>query len=152
MTSDGNPSQWPELIVDFKERVLLKQTFSDQMRMEGLLNVLRGDAKWSVESIGKSKTFYAAALKSLKRHFRNAFYVSYTTLSELFDKPQLKANDCIALRDFHQKVKCINTWLKSMGYLQTFSPTKYMVLGEHPRRKFLLVKFPSGEFPRGIFP
>ena len=45
MTSDGNPSQWPELIVDFKERVLLKQTFSDQMRMEGLLNVLRGDAR-----------------------------------------------------------------------------------------------------------
>ena len=45
MTSDGNPSQWPELIVDFKEKVLLKQTFSDQMRMEGLLNVLRGDAK-----------------------------------------------------------------------------------------------------------
>ena len=45
MTSDGNPSQWPELFADFKKRVLLKQTFSDQMRKKVLLNVLRGDAK-----------------------------------------------------------------------------------------------------------
>ena len=150
MNFDGSPSQWPEFIAHFKERVHLKQTFSDQMRMERLLNVLRGDARRSVESIGKSKNFYAAALKSLKRDFGNAFYVSHTKLSELFDKPH--ENDRTALRDFHQKVKCINTWLKSMGYLQTFSSTKYMVLGELPRGKFLLVKFPSGEFPRGIFP
>ena len=91
------------------------------MRMMRLLNVLRGDAKPSVESIGKGKFFYATALKSLKRDFGNAFYFSHTKLSELFDKPQLKANDRIALRDFHRKVKCINTCLKSMGYLQTFS-------------------------------
>ena len=63
MTFDGNPSQWPEFIADFKERVHLKQTFSDQMRVERLLNIVRDDAKRSVESIGKSKIFYAAALK-----------------------------------------------------------------------------------------
>ena len=44
-----NPSQWPELIADFKERVHLKQTFSDQMRMSRLLKVLRGDVKQSVQ-------------------------------------------------------------------------------------------------------
>ena len=71
-----------------------------------LLNVLRGDAKQSVESIGKSKDFYAVALKSLKQDFGNAFYVSHTKLSELSDKPHYKANDRIARRDFHQKVKC----------------------------------------------
>ena len=48
-------------------------------------------------------------------------------LSKLLDKPQLKANDRIALRDFHKKFKCINTWLKSMEYLQTFLPTEYIV-------------------------
>ena len=36
MTFDGNPSQWPEFTADSKERVHLKQTFSDQMRMETL--------------------------------------------------------------------------------------------------------------------
>ena len=60
-TFDGNPSQQPEFIADFKERVLLKEAFSDQMQMQRLLNVLRGNAKRSVESIAKSKIFYAAA-------------------------------------------------------------------------------------------
>ena len=45
MTFDGNLSQWPEFITDFKEGVHLKQTFSDQMWMERLLNVLGDDAK-----------------------------------------------------------------------------------------------------------
>ena len=94
-----------------------------------------------MESIGKSKIFYAAALKSLKQCFRDAFYVSHTKLSELFDKPQLKANDRIALRDFHQNIKCINTSLKSMEYLQLFLPTEYIVkavkrLPNHLRNSF----------------
>ena len=127
MTFDGNPSQWPEFTAEFKERVHLKQTFSDQRRMERLLNVLTDDAKRLVESTGKSNIFYAAALKSLKRYFGNSFYVSHIKLSELFDKPQIKVNDHIALRGFHQKVKCINTSLKPMGYLKTFSPAEYIV-------------------------
>ena len=52
--------------------------------------------------------------------------MSYTKLSELFDKPQIKANDRIALGDFQRKIKCINTWLKFVGYLQTFSPAEYI--------------------------
>ena len=55
--------------------------------MERLLNVLRGDAKRSVETISKSKVLYASALKSLKWNFGNALCVSHTELSELFDKP-----------------------------------------------------------------
>ena len=66
------------LLLTLKKGAHLKQTFSDQMRMERLLNVLRGDARRSVESIGKSKNFYAAALKSLKRDFGNAFYHSHS--------------------------------------------------------------------------
>ena len=109
--------------------------------MERLLHVLRGDGKRSVKSIGKSKIYYANVLTSLKRDFMNAFYVSHTKLSELFDKPQIKANDRIAIRDFHQK--CINTWLKYLviGYLQTFPPTEYIVknvkrLSNHLRNSF----------------
>ena len=66
-------------------------------------------------------------LKPLKNYFGNAFYVFHTKLSELCDKPQIKANDHLALRGFHEKIKCINTWLKSMGYLQTFLPAEYKV-------------------------
>ena len=120
MTFDGNPSQWPEFIADLKERVHSKQRFRDQMPMKRLLSVLRGNAKRSGESIARKRISYAATLKSLKQDFGNSLYVHHTKLNELFGKPQIKANDGIALRDFHQKVKCINTWLKSIGYLQTF--------------------------------
>ena len=88
--------------------------------MKRLLSVLRGNAKRSGESIARKRISYAATLKSLKQDFGNSLYVHHTKLNELFGKPQIKANDGIALRDFHQKVKCINTWLKSIGYLQTF--------------------------------
>ena len=77
------------------------------MQMKRFLNVFRGDRKRSTESICKS--FYTAALKLLKRHLGNTFYVSHVKLSELFDKPQIKANNLIALRYFEQKVKFINT-------------------------------------------
>ena len=145
MTFNRNPSQGPEFVAGSKERVHLKQTLNDQMRMERLLNALRDDAKRSIESISKSKTFYAAALKSLRRDFGNALYVSHTKLSELLEKPQIKANDRIALRDSHQKVKCINTWLKSTGYLELFSPTEYIVkavkcLPNHLRNSFYKYK------------
>ena len=80
-TSDSGQSLLLLLKCKFKE------TFSDKMWMERLLNVLRGDAKRSVETISKSKVLYASALKSLKWNFGNALCVSHTELSELFDKP-----------------------------------------------------------------
>ena len=55
------------------------------------------------------KSFYAAALKLSKQHFRNAFYVSRVKLNELFDKQKIKANNPIVVRYFDQKVKFINT-------------------------------------------
>ena len=56
-TFDGNSCLWPEFIADFKGRVHLKQTFTDQMPIRRLSNVLRDDAKQSVESIGKYSFF-----------------------------------------------------------------------------------------------
>ena len=55
------------------------------------------------------KSFYAAALKLSKRHFRNACYVSHIKLNELFDKQKVKANNPIVVRYFDQKVKFIST-------------------------------------------
>ena len=66
--------------------------------MERFLNVLKGDAKKSVEIIGKSGIFYATARKTLKRDFGNAFTVAYMKTKLLFDKPQLKHNDRISLK------------------------------------------------------
>ena len=81
MTFDRNPCQGPEFIADFKQRINLKQTFSDQM-----LSV------------------YYVALKLLKQRCKNTYYVSHTKLSELFNKSQIKANNRTALRDFQQKI------------------------------------------------
>ena len=55
--------------------------------MQRILKVLKDNTKRSVESIGKSKNFYAAAIKLLIQDFGNPFYVSHIKLRELFDKP-----------------------------------------------------------------
>ena len=49
---NGNPNHWPEFIqFKFKERVHMKRIFSDSLRMERLLSVLDGDAKWVLSTI-----------------------------------------------------------------------------------------------------
>ena len=60
------------------------------MGMERLHSVLKGEAKKSVESTGKSGIFHATALKTLKRDFGNVFTVAYMKTKLLFQKPQLK--------------------------------------------------------------
>ena len=102
---DGNPCNWPEFIADFKSRVHFKRSFSDNMHMERLLSVLKGEAKKSVESVSKSGIFYTTALKTLKRGFGNAFAAAYMKTKLLSDKPHLKYNDQISLKDFQQQLK-----------------------------------------------
>ena len=60
---DGNPSCRPEFIENFKIMVHLKTTFNDTIRMKRLLSVLKGEAKRSVESIGRNGVYYADTLK-----------------------------------------------------------------------------------------
>ena len=49
---EENSSNWFEFLPDFKRRVHFKRSFSDNMCMERLLSVLKGEAKKSVEIIG----------------------------------------------------------------------------------------------------
>ena len=112
----GNPSEWPEFISNFRNRINGKVSFNDIMRIERLLSALEGEAKKSVESIGCEEIFYAKALKSLKRDFGNPLLVPHLIIKSIFDQPQIKPNDKIELRKYHQQVKITNTWLLSMGY------------------------------------
>ena len=112
----GNPSEWPEFISSFRNRIQEKVSFNDSMRMERLLSALEGEARKSVGSIGCEGIFYATALKSLKRDFGNPVLVSHLKIKSIFDQPQIKPNDKIRLRKYHQQVKITNTWLLSMGY------------------------------------
>ena len=75
------------------------------MRIERFLSVLKGDAKKSVEIIGKSGIFYATARKTLKRDFGNAFTVAYMKTKLLLNKPRLKHNDRTSLKDFQQHLE-----------------------------------------------
>ena len=97
------------------------------MRLERLLNVLKRETKKLVESIGKSGIFYATALKTLKRDFGNVFTVAHMKTKLLFNKPQLKHNDQISLKDFPQQLKCHITWLKSMGYQSVLKSPEYLI-------------------------
>ena len=121
LTFDGNPSCWPEFIEIFKIMVHLKTTLNDTVRMERLLSVLRGEAKRSVESIGRNDIFYATTLKCLKREFGNPNVVTHLKLKSLFDQPQIKGANRASLQLYHQKLKTTNTWLVSMGYSSTLT-------------------------------
>ena len=59
----GNPSEWPEFVSNFRNRIHEKVSFNDSMRMERLLRALEVGPKKSVESIGCEGIFYAKALK-----------------------------------------------------------------------------------------
>ena len=112
----GNPSEWPEFISNFRNRINGEVSFNDTMRIERLLTALEGETKESVESIGCEEIFYAKELKSLKRDFGNPLLVPHLIIKSIFDQPQIKPNDEIELRKYHQQVKITNTWLLSMGY------------------------------------
>ena len=78
--------------------VHLKTTFNDTIQMERLLSMLRGEAKRSVESIGRNGIFYATTLKCLKREFGNPNVVTHLKLKSLFDQPQIKTADRASLK------------------------------------------------------
>ena len=84
--------------------------------MERVLNVLDGEAKQTVQSVGQNGIFYASVLKTLKRDFGNSTVVSYLELKALFDLPQLNPQDKLAIRSFQQQLKATIIWLSSMGY------------------------------------
>ena len=113
---DGNPANWPEFIECFYDRVHSKTTFDDNIWMLRLLSTLDGDAKRAIEAISTSVRFYATALKALKRDFGNPLSISYLRLKNLFEKPQIKSNDRLLLRQYHQELKLTLSWLESIGY------------------------------------
>ena len=138
---EGNSLNWPEFIQKFKERVHLKKSFSDSMRMECLLSVLKGEAKSSIISIGTTGLFFASALKSLKRDFGDSLVVTHLKLKSLFDKPQIKSGDRITLREFQQSLNCVITWLETMGYSFSLSSTGYLTKAVKRLPNFLWYSF-----------
>ena len=84
--------------------------------MARLSSVLEGDAKRFVKSIGTSGTFYATALKTLKRDFSDKFLISHLKLKNLLDQFQIKGSDKITLSQYHRQLKTFNAWLISIRY------------------------------------
>ena len=58
-------------------RVLNKVSFTNSVRMERLLSVLKGENKRAVEGISTNGIFDPTALKLLKREFGNPLVVSH---------------------------------------------------------------------------
>ena len=90
-SSSINSVETLKFIENFSKHVYFKTTLSDNQRMERLLNVLDGEAKRMVQSIGQSDIFYPTVLKCLKRDYGKPTVISYLKLKELFDQPQLQA-------------------------------------------------------------
>ena len=84
---DGDPCKWSDFIQNFKNRVHDKRSFTDDIRMERLLNVLDGEAKRIVISIGRNGLFYTTAMKMLKSNFGNSMIVSFVKLKSVLELP-----------------------------------------------------------------
>ena len=121
---NGNLSHWREYIQYFKERVHMKRTFSDSLRMERLLSVLDGDAKRVVSALGRNGLLHATALNAFKREFGNPYVVSFLKLKTVLDQSQIQTDIQKGLKQVHQQPKKVITWLTSMEYLSSINSTK----------------------------
>ena len=81
-----------------------------------LITVLDGEAKRVIAAIGSNGMFYATTLKSLKKNFGDLLLIAHLKIKAVFDRPQIKSNDRIGLRNFLQHLKICNSWLCSIGY------------------------------------
>ena len=111
------------------------------MRMERLLSVFKREAKNSIISIGTNELFYTSARKSLKRDFGDPLVVTHLKLKSVFDKPQRKSGDRIALRKFQQSLKCFLTWLETMGYSFSLNSSGYLTKAVEKLPNFLRHSF-----------
>ena len=91
--------------------------------MEHLLSVLEGDAKRVVSAIGRNGLLYATALKTLKREFGNPEAVFFLKLKAVLDQSQMQTDDQKGLKQFHQQLKTVITWLTSMEYFSSINST-----------------------------
>ena len=113
---NGDASHWPEFIGSFYTRVRYKSSFDDNITMTYLLSALDGQAKKAIEVVGACGLFYANPLKTFKRECGNTLIVLSIRLKSMFNKPKIKPNDRLALREFHHQIKLNITWLSSLGY------------------------------------
>ena len=52
--------------------------------------------------------------------------VTHLKLKSVFDKPQIRSGERIALREFQQSLKCVITWLETMGYSFSLTSTEHL--------------------------
>ena len=62
---------------------------------------------------------YATALKTLKRELGKPYAVSFLKLKAVLDQSQIQGGNHEGLKQFHQQLKTVITWLTSMGYFSS---------------------------------
>ena len=77
-----------------------------------------------VSAIGRNGLFYATALKAHKREFGNPSAVSFLKLKAVLDQSQIQTDDQKGLKQFHQQLKTVTTWLIWMGYFSSINSTE----------------------------
>ena len=133
--------KWPDFIENFKNRVHEKQSFTDDIRIEGLISVLDGDAKRAAPAVGHSGLFYASALKLLKQDFGNPLVVSYKKVKAVLHQPQIQPNGKTSLLCYYQSLRSTVMWLKSMGYNSAIPSVENVTKAVMQLPRFLRSKF-----------
>ena len=86
------------------------------------ISVLDGEAKRLIAAIGSNSIFYATALKTLKKNLGDSLLVAHLKIKAVFDCPQIKPNDRIGLRNFHQHFRTTKSAILSCVQLATRHP------------------------------
>ena len=68
--------------------------------------------------------FYATALKALKIEFGNFYVFPFLKVKAVLDQSQIQTDDQKGLKQFHQQLKTVITWLTSMGYVSCINSIK----------------------------
>ena len=76
-----------------------------------------------ISAIGRNGLFYATALKAHKRECGNPYAVSFLKLKAVLDQSQIQTDDQKGLKQFHQQLKTVITWLTSMEYFSSINST-----------------------------
>ena len=76
-----------------------------------------------------------------QRQFGHPIVVASLKLKALFDQPQIHSRDRVALRNYHQQLKCTATWFTSMGYQFAIYSTENLTKAVKPLPEILRKSF-----------
>ena len=113
---DGNPLQWVEFIVKFRDMVHRQQYMTDIQRSQLLMQNLRGEAKRSVKGYANDLCGYVLSLKTLKRLFGQRATIAQAVIAQVTKGKVVQNDDVRGLSELYYSVNDCLVTLQQLRY------------------------------------